>query len=93
MPPVVIVDTSVLLNVFDVPRFNQDRDAVLDRFGELVEAGANFLLPLGTVLETGNHIADIATANGGDAMRPVRGPGTKGTEGRGALGVGPVAGR
>ena len=59
MPPVVIVDTSVLLNVLDVPGFNQDRDAVLDRFGELVDAGANFLLPLGTVMETGNHIADI----------------------------------
>ena len=58
MPPVVIVDTSVLLNVLDVPDFNQDRDTVLDRFGKLVDAGANFLLPLGTVLETGNHIAD-----------------------------------
>ena len=59
MSPVVIVDTSVLLNVLDVPGFNQDRDAVLDRFGELVDAEANFLLPLGTVMETGNHIADI----------------------------------
>ena len=59
MPPVVIVDTSVLLNVLDVPGFNQDRNAVLHRLGELVDAGANFLLPLGTVLETGNHIADI----------------------------------
>lgn len=59
MPPVVIVDTSVLLNVLDVSGFNQDRNAVLHRFGELVDAGANFLLSLGTVLETGNHIADI----------------------------------
>lgn len=59
MPPVVIVDTTVLLNVLDVPGLNQDRGAVLDRFGELVDAGANFLLPLGTILETGNHIADV----------------------------------
>ena len=59
MPPVVILDTSVLLNVLDVPGFNQDRDAVPDRFGELLDAGANFLLPLGAVLETGNHIADV----------------------------------
>ena len=41
-----IVDTSVLLNV-------------LDRFGELLDAGASILLPLGAVFETGNHIADV----------------------------------
>ena len=59
MPPVVIVDTSVFLNVLNIPGFNQDHEAVLDRFRELVEEEANFLLPMGTVLETGNHIADI----------------------------------
>ena len=59
MPPIVIVDTSVLLNVLAVPGFSQDRDTVLDRFGELVDAGASILLPLGAVFETGNHIADV----------------------------------
>ena len=59
MPPIVIVDTSVLLNVLNVPGFNQDQDTVLDRFRELVDDEANLLLPMGTVFETGNHIADI----------------------------------
>ena len=59
MPPIIIVDTSVLLNVLDVPGFNQDRNAVLDEFGELVDAGASLLLPMGAVFETGNHIADV----------------------------------
>ena len=59
MPRIVIVDTSVLLNVLDVPGFNQDRDAVLDEFRNLVDAGANLLLPMGAVFETGNHIADV----------------------------------
>ncbi|MCY4030471.1 MAG: hypothetical protein OXH75_29680 [Acidobacteria bacterium] len=59
MPPIVIVDTSVLLNVLDVPGFNQDRATVLGRFGELVEAAANLLLPMGAVFETGNHIAQL----------------------------------
>ena len=59
MPPIVIVDTSVLLNVLDVPGFNQDRDAVFDRFNALVDQGANLLLPMGAVFETGNHIADV----------------------------------
>lgn len=59
MPPIVIVDTSVLLNVLDVSGFNQDRDAVLDRFEELVDDGANLLLRMGAVFETGNHIARL----------------------------------
>ena len=32
---------------------------VLDRFGQLVDDGANLLLPMGAVFETGNHIADV----------------------------------
>ena len=63
MPRIVIVDTSVLLNVLDVPGFNQDRNAVLDRFGNLVDAGANLLLPMGAVFETGNHIAQLPDGN------------------------------
>ena len=59
MPPIVIVDTSVLLNVLDVPGFNQHRGTVLERFGEFVEAAANLLLPMGAVFETGNHIAQL----------------------------------
>ncbi len=59
MPPVVIIDTSVFLNILNVPGFNQDRDAVEDRFRQLVDDGANLLLPMGAVLETGNHIADV----------------------------------
>ena len=59
MPPVIIVDTSVLLNVLNVPGCNQNRDAVLARFSQLLDEGANLLLPLGAVFETGNHIADV----------------------------------
>ena len=59
MPPIVIVDTSVLLNVLDVPGFNQQRPTVLGRFGELVGAASNLLLPMGAVFETGNHIAQL----------------------------------
>lgn len=60
MPSIVIVDTSVLLNVLDVPGFNQRRATVLDRFEELVNAAANLLLPMGAVFETGNHVAQLA---------------------------------
>ena len=45
MSEVAIVDTTVFLNVLDVPGCNQDRDMVMDQFEELVVSGANLLLP------------------------------------------------
>ena len=59
MSGIIIVDTSVLLNVLDVPAFNQRRAAVLSEFEELVKANSRFLLPIAAVFETGDHIADL----------------------------------
>ena len=59
MSDIVIVDTSVLLNVLDVPAFNQDRTEVFAQFKELLDSSANFLLPMATIFETGDHIADL----------------------------------
>lgn len=59
MSQVVIVDTSVLLNVLDVPAFNQNRDDVFGEFEEFVDAGASLLVPMAAVFETGDHIADL----------------------------------
>lgn len=59
MPHVVIVDTSVLLNLLDVPGRNQGRDAVLERFAELLNAGVNLLLPFAAVFEAGNQVARL----------------------------------
>ncbi|RCK80162.1 MAG: hypothetical protein OZSIB_3666 [Candidatus Ozemobacter sibiricus] len=60
MNDIVLLDTSVYLNVLDVPGFNQDRVVVLNEFGRSINAGDYFLLPLAAVWETGNHIADLA---------------------------------
>ena len=57
---VVIVDTSVLLNFLNVPGFNDDRAEVEEQFGEYVRADASLLLPIATVLETGNHISKLS---------------------------------
>ena len=57
---VVVVDTTVLLNVLNVPNRNQDHHEVCDQLDEAVESGANLLLPLAAVFETGNHIARLA---------------------------------
>jgi predicted nucleic acid-binding protein len=60
MSSIVIVDTSVLLNILDVPGRNQDRDAVLNRLGELIEGGDHLFIPMAAIVEVGNHIAHVA---------------------------------
>lgn len=59
MSAIVIVDTSVLLNILDVPGRNQDRAAVLNRLGELIEAGDHLFIPMAAIVEVGNHIAHV----------------------------------
>ena len=67
MSAIVLLDTSVYLNILDVPENNQDRVAVLDEFAIKIDAKDCFLLPLATILETGNHIADLTS--GGNRRR------------------------
>lgn len=58
MPSVVFIDTSVLLNLLDVPDRNAERDAVLAEYPQRQEQG-QFILPITTVIETGNHIGNV----------------------------------
>lgn len=60
MSAIVLLDTSVYLNVLNVPVFNQDRARIFSDFEARVSAGDHFLLPMAAIWETGNHIADLA---------------------------------
>lgn len=53
------IDTSVLLNIINVPGRNQQRDEVMSELKILVtEKEKNALvLPFATIIATGNHIA------------------------------------
>jgi len=62
-PVIWIVDTSVFLNVLDVPGFNQDREEVLDTYRQRIENEDSFFLPFTTILESGNHIAQLTNGN------------------------------
>lgn len=42
MAGIYIIDTSVLLNILDVPGRNQDRDAVFAAFEARIKAGSRF---------------------------------------------------
>lgn len=57
MSMIVLVDTSVLLNVLDVPGRNEARDVVMRELKEHLTQGNHLLLPMAAVVETGNHIA------------------------------------
>jgi len=59
MSAIVLLDTSVYLNILDVPGRNQDRKAILDAFEGRVENGDHFLLPMAAIWETGNHISRL----------------------------------
>ena len=59
MSEIVLIDTSIYLNVLDVPDRNQERATVLDIFKQRVKNGDHFLLPMVSILETGNHIAHL----------------------------------
>ncbi|KAA1196292.1 hypothetical protein [Vibrio cholerae] len=57
MSAICIIDTSVFLNLLDVPNRNTQRDDIDKAFLEYVDLEATFVLPMATILETGNHIA------------------------------------
>ena len=54
---ICIVDTSVFLNLLNVPGRNQGKASIQKAFLDHAESGATFVLPMATVLETGNHVA------------------------------------
>lgn len=59
MSEIVLLDTSVFLNLLDVPQRNQRRAEVLDGFERCIQDRATLLLPLVVALETGNHIGHL----------------------------------
>jgi hypothetical protein len=63
MSSICLIDTSILLNLLNVPNRNESREIVRQDFATYVSAGCTFLLPMATILETGNHIAQNGDGN------------------------------
>jgi hypothetical protein len=59
MSPIVLLDPSVLMNVWDVPGFNQDREAVLRQLEVYINQFAHLFIPMAAVFEVGNHVAQL----------------------------------
>ena len=56
MTDIVIIDTTVLLNLLNITGRNQNRAESVNEFRRLLNGNAEFLIPLATVFETSNHI-------------------------------------
>lgn len=59
MADLVLIDTSVLLNILDVPNRNADRASVVRTFAAGQRRRDAFVLPVTSIIETGNHIAQL----------------------------------
>jgi len=54
---ICLIDTSVFLNILNVPNRNQNKTEVVSDFEDYVNLNYTFILPMATIIETGNHIA------------------------------------
>lgn len=61
MSAIVIVDTSILLNILDVPGRNESREEVLAELEALIETGDHLFIPMSAIVEVGNHIAQLSS--------------------------------
>ena len=65
MKSVKLIDTSVLCELLEIPGKSNPSDSgkIRNEFCKLVREDVSFILPLATVLETGNHIAQNGNGN------------------------------
>lgn len=62
-PTMWLIDTTIFLNILDIPSFNQNRPEVFADFSQRIDLGDTFLLPFTSIIESGNHIAQIPNGN------------------------------
>ena len=57
---ICIIDTTIMLNLLEVPGCCAQKDDVLKEFKTILTAKETLVLPLATIIETGNQIAKIS---------------------------------
>lgn len=63
MSNVHFIDTSVLVELLNVPNMNDHHEQARAEYEDLVANGDIFVLPVAVLVETGNHIAHIANGS------------------------------
>lgn len=57
------IDTSIIMNLLEIPDMCQDREKVKEEFKKAVSECETLILPIATIIESGNHIAHIGNGN------------------------------
>lgn len=60
---VKFIDTSVMLNLLEVPKMCSDVEKVKLQWKQNLESNDVLIMPFATIVETGNHIAHISDGN------------------------------
>lgn len=68
MSSICIIDTSIFCNILKVPTKSQRYSETIKQFEQHIKSRYTFLLPMATIYETGNHIAQ----NGDGRVRRAR---------------------
>ncbi|MBF0549298.1 MAG: hypothetical protein HQK60_02065 [Deltaproteobacteria bacterium] len=63
MSVVCLVDTSIFVEVLNVPHMAHHHNQTLQALEEKIRANESLFLPMATILETGNHIAQNGDGN------------------------------
>ena len=63
MSNVHFVDTSVLVELLNIPQKSKNHQAIKAEYEELTKNKDIFILPVAVLIETGNHIAHISDGN------------------------------
>lgn len=70
---VVFIDTSILCAILRVPGKCTGRAEIMAEYDEREREGHSFVLPVTTVIETGNHIEQLPEGCGDDRRRCAQG--------------------
>lgn len=57
MTDICLLDTTILLNILNVPNRNNERDKVIADFETYIELNCRFIIPFVVAVEVGNHIS------------------------------------
>lgn len=63
MGAICLIDTSIFLEILNVPKKASQSELIFQELKEKIEAGESLFLPMATILETGNHIAQNGDGN------------------------------
>jgi hypothetical protein len=58
-----IIDTCIFCNILKIPGMHQRYDEVMHQLRDFINQGYILLLPMATIIETGNHIAQNGDGN------------------------------